>query len=639
MAKKPTYKELEQQVKKLEKEAARRLKAEEALQKRTHELGERVKELHCLYGISDIVEKKSASLEEIMQGTVRLLPAAWQYPEIACARIIVEGQEYKTGNFADTAWKQTSDIIASGLKVGSVEVCYLKQRPESDVGPFLKEERRLINAIGERLGRIAERLHAEEAVRHALFARVFFVSPIPTTVTTVSQGFLVMANEAFARLVGRKHDQLIGRTVSDLGLWVDPKDRKNMGKKLRKKGSVRNVEIAVRHASGKVRNCLYSAEIINFGGEPHILSMAVDITERKATERALGESESKYTLLVENALTGIYIDQDDKIVFANDKAAEIYGYTKEELLGIEAWKLVHPEDRPLTNRIRAKRLRGQDAPSEYEARGLRSDGKTIWIRRRNNRIDYEGGPAILGNIVDITEEKRTGEELQKTNEELRNFVHMVSHDLKTPIISIQGFSSRLLKKYQDALGDKGARYLEQITAGCSRMEVMVSNLLTLSKIGEVEHVFEDVSTLEIVTDVASSLRTRLNDKKIELAVAQNLPRIRCDREKICHVFENLLVNATKYMGTAKNPKIEVGYEDKGALHQFFVRDNGIGIDPKYHGKIFEMFQRMGQTKGEEGTGLGLPIVERVVRGHGGRIWVESRKGKGATFYFTLSKAL
>ena len=120
-------------------------------------------------------------------------------------------------------------------------------------------------------------------------------------------------------------------------------------------------------------------------------------------------------------------------------------------------------------------------------------------------------------------------------------------------------------------------------------------------------------------------------------MADNLSTIYCDGDRICQVFDNLLGNAIKFMRETNSPKIEIGYEDKIDLHQFYVRDNGIGIDPKYHRKIFEMFHRLKQTEDEEGTGLGFAIVERIMNGHGGRIWVESEAGKGATFYFTLPK--
>ena len=293
------------------------------------------------------------------------------------------------------------------------------------------------------------------------------------------------------------------------------------------------------------------------------LRILEDITERRRAEDELRESEKKYATLVENSLTSIYIDQDGKIVFANHRFAEIYRYPREELLGIESWRLVHPKDRRLTNQIRVKRLAGEEAPPEYEARGLTKDGDTIWINRRNTRIEYKGRPAILGNVVDITEQKQAEEQLRKINEELKNFIHMVSHDLKTPVISIQGFAARLLKNYQEKLGDKGRNYLERIKSSACRMEMLISDLLALSKIGRVASTFEDVSALEIVKEVISTLQYRMKENGIEVVVPPGLPIIYADQAGIYQVFENLLVNATKYMGNTKNPRIDIGYEDRG----------------------------------------------------------------------------
>ncbi|MDY6837109.1 MAG: PAS domain S-box protein [Thermodesulfobacteriota bacterium] len=141
-----------------------------------------------------------------------------------------------------------------------------------------------------------------------------------------------------------------------------------------------------------------------------------EIAERKRVEAALRESEAKYSGLVENSLTGIYIDQDGKIVFANRRFAQIYGYSKESLIGLESWRLVHPDDRGLTDEIRTKRLKGKDVPSEYVARALTKSGKTRWVARRNSRIEYGGRPAILGNIADVTEQKKAEEQLRDSQE-------------------------------------------------------------------------------------------------------------------------------------------------------------------------------------------------------------------------------
>ena len=163
------------------------------------------------------------------------------------------------------------------------------------------------------------------------------------------------------------------------------------------------------------------------------------IAERQRAEEALRVSEEKYGTFVENSLTGIYIDQDGKIAFANSRFAEIYGYSREELVGIDSWILVRPEDRALTDEMRAKRLRGEDAPREYEARGLTKNGKTIWIQRRNTRIDYNGLPAILGNIVDITKRKNAEHALRKSEKKLKRRHHELQ--------ATNGILLRITKEY------------------------------------------------------------------------------------------------------------------------------------------------------------------------------------------------
>jgi PAS domain S-box-containing protein len=364
------------------------------------------------------------------------------------------------------------------------------------------------------------------------------------------------------------------------------------------------------------------------------LKQKVEVLEQevaglKHVEQELRNNEETYGQIIENSQTGIYIVQDGKIRFANSRFAEIYGYSKEDIIGLKSRRLVHPEDLDLTEDMRGKRLHGEDAPFQYEARGLTKDGETIWIRRRNTKIDYKGSPAILGNIVDITQQK-------EAEEELKEFARAVSHDLKNPLVSIHGLASKLHQDYKKELGKKGKEYLEHIRASVQQIEALISDLRTLSQLGQVIIEYEEVNTSELMKEVASSFQAQLKDKGIELFVSEDLPVVRCDRRRLFQVFENLVGNAVKYMGNPENPRIEVGYQDKGDAHLFHVKDNGIGIAPEDQRKIFESFQRVKET-GKDGTGLGLAIVRRIVRNHGGKIWVESEKHKGSTFYFTIPK--
>ncbi|MFQ5887383.1 MAG: DUF835 domain-containing protein [Candidatus Hydrothermarchaeales archaeon] len=189
-------------------------RAEEALKKRAHDLSERVKALDCLYGIADLVEKPRILLGEILQGTIDLIPPSWQYPEITCGRIVFEGQEYKTANFNKTDWAQFSDIVMHGDIVGAVEVYYLEEKPAIDEGPFLKEERRLINAIAERLGRIAERKRAEEELQSIKeFYQSILESIIEGVWVTDKDDKIYYANRGMGIIAGIPLEQIMGASV------------------------------------------------------------------------------------------------------------------------------------------------------------------------------------------------------------------------------------------------------------------------------------------------------------------------------------------------------------------------------------------------------------------------------------------
>jgi len=223
------------------------------------------------------------------------------------------------------------------------------------------------------------------------------------------------------------------------------------------------------------------------------------------------------------------------------------------------------------------------------------------------------------------------------NEELNNFIRTVSHDLKTPIISIQGFSARLLKTEGNHLGEQGKDALKRIMTSADRMESLVLDLLNLSQVGETDSHFRRVSIRDIITEVISSLENTIRNNAIRVTVSDDLPEIYCDEGRIFQVFENLIVNGVRFTKDAESPTIEIGYKEREEAHEFYVRDNGIGIDPKDHQRIFDMFCRLAEIKDSKSTGLGLTIVQRIINRYNGRVWVDSEKGKGATFYFTLPK--
>jgi signal transduction histidine kinase len=230
---------------------------------------------------------------------------------------------------------------------------------------------------------------------------------------------------------------------------------------------------------------------------------------------------------------------------------------------------------------------------------------------------------------------RFNAELQAKNADLDSFVYIVSHDLKAPLVTLQGMSSILLEEYGDKLDDEGRHFLERIQENTRQMESLIMDLLALSRIGREARSPEVVNLSEVVNEFLLEMAERIQERGITV-LRGDLGSVWALRVQMEQVIGNLLSNAIKYIGDVPSPMVEIGSLDRGGYLEVHVKDNGIGIDPAYHERIFEIFQRLGEIEAE-GTGIGLTIVRKIVDAAGGRVWVESAKGKGATFRFTWPK--
>ncbi len=224
------------------------------------------------------------------------------------------------------------------------------------------------------------------------------------------------------------------------------------------------------------------------------------------------------------------------------------------------------------------------------------------------------------------------------NKELDDFTYIVSHDLKEPLRGVKAFTKLLIEEYSGKVDKEGKEYLKTISESSSRMTNLIEDLLNLSRIGRIRNIEPGIDLNTLLSDVKKNLAYSLEEKKVDLKVSKNFPKVTCDRIRISEIFSNLISNAIKYSKKDVKPVIEIGYFDRGDTYEFYVKDNGIGIEKQYHDKVFQIFQRL-HAKGSEyeGTGAGLTIVKKIVENHGGKIWVESEAGKGSTFNFTLSK--
>jgi PAS domain S-box-containing protein len=227
-------------------------------------------------------------------------------------------------------------------------------------------------------------------------------------------------------------------------------------------------------------------------------------------------------------------------------------------------------------------------------------------------------------------------EIQKRNRELDDFTYVVSHDLKEPLISIEGYSKILLADYQDILANDGHELLSSIQVSCSRMKNLINELLTLSRVGRLTESMSTVRTDEVLKEIIDDLEFTLKKKNGCIILPRPLPEVRGNRVHLVILFRNLIINGIKF-NTSDRPIVKVVWEEEGDFYRFAVTDNGIGIDREYFDKIFVIFHRLRSDVQYEGTGAGLTIVKKIVETHGGDIWLDSEIGKGTTFYFTLPK--
>ena len=232
------------------------------------------------------------------------------------------------------------------------------------------------------------------------------------------------------------------------------------------------------------------------------------------------------------------------------------------------------------------------------------------------------------------ERERYIDELNEKNEELERFTYTVSHELKTPLVTIKNYTGSITKDIEDEKYERVQKDFPRIINATDKMDETIQDLLELSRIGRLVNPPEKIELHQLVHDVVEDLDVQIRSKNITVDIIPSLPNLYGDRARLREVFENLISNAVKHLGKQANPFIEIGIRAQDKVQVIYVKDNGMGIEPQYHTRIFNLFEKLNSSI--EGTGVGLTLVKRIVEYHGGSIWVESEGlGKGATFCFTL----
>ncbi len=367
------------------------------------------------------------------------------------------------------------------------------------------------------------------------------------------------------------------------------------------------------------------------GRPTSVLEVNNDITERKRVE-------SRFRAIVESAPSGmIMVDHDGRIVLVNREIERLFGYAREELLGQPVELLVprrmrerHPSFRTgfWTNpQVRAM-------GSGRDLFGIHKNGGEIPVEIGLIPIEMDEGPVVLASIVDITVRKRAEEELRRSNDELERFAYVASHDLQEPLRMVASFVQLLGQRYKGKLDADADEFIGYAVDGAHRMQQLIQDLLTYSRVGTRGGALVPTDTGEALDRALANLRLAL-DESGSLVTRDPLPVVRGDPGQLEHLFLNLVGNAIKFRSSEPS-RIHVSATDAGPEGwRISVKDNGIGIEADYYERIFVIFQRLHGREQYGGTGIGLAIAKKIVERHGGRIWVDSEPGRGATFSFTL----
>lgn len=285
-------------------------------------------------------------------------------------------------------------------------------------------------------------------------------------------------------------------------------------------------------------------------------------------------------------------------------------------------------------------LSGQETPpfAFWTAQTVYIIVTTILLSQATRKIDeaFEKAQHEINERKRVEAERETFiKELEAKNAELERFAYTVSHDLKSPLITINGYLGFLEKDAHVGDTKKLNHDVMRIKEAVEKMQGLLSDLLELSRIGRLINSPEEVDFAVITQEAMRLVEISLQEKNIKVSIQPNMPKVYVDKKRIVEVMQNLLENAAKFIGNPSMPQVEVGVKTDNDKNIFFVKDNGIGIAPQYHERIFGLFDKL--SPDTEGTGVGLALVKRIIETHGGNIWVESDLGKGATFYFTLSQ--
>ncbi len=460
-------------------------------------------------------------------------------------------------------------------------------------------------------------------------------------ITKALDGRILTWNKGAEKIFGYSSDEAIGKPISIIIPNELLPEEKNILKRLSSGEHIDHYETIRRAKSGRVVDVSVTISPIkaNDGTIAGASKIVRDISSRKQTEVALHQTEERYSITLAAVNDGIW---DWHVPSGNSFFSPVYyallGYTDMEFpANYASWQsLIHPEDiERVEHDIRQSIETGRGF--EIALRMRMKSGEWLWVSTRGKTVkrDSDGkAERMVGTLSDITARKLTEQALLDKNIELDRFAYTVSHDLKSPLITIQAYAGMIKNDLETGKYERAQDDMKRIENAAGKMTKLLNDLLELSRAGRMMDEPSPVDMNRLVEHTLQQLAGPIAGSHVEIVLHPDLPSVLGDQKRIAEVMQNLIENAIKYMGDQAAPRIEIGTRQDGKECVFFVSDNGKGIDPSHHEKIFGLFKKLDAKS--EGTGIGLALVKRIVEAHGGKVWVESEgEGKGSRFCFTM----
>lgn len=619
-------------------------RSEVELRRKGEQLGERVRALHCLYEVMHVMALPELALEGVYQRVMELLPLSWKDPGNTSARLVVDGREYCSAGWSGGEAQHTAEIVVDGSSTGRVEIRFAADSSEvKSRAPMIE----VVDVIVASLGRMIEHRRASERLRHSeeRYRGLFDHMSSHWTLNEVivdeegksADARFLEVNPSFERFVGLTGPEVTTKTLREI-FWDLDADMFAKYGQVALSGEPAQFECYSRAFDRHLDISVYSPERGRFA------VVFQDISKRKRAEDKLRESRRQMQTLLSNLPGMAYRCKNDPnwtMEFVSNGCETLTGLKPAELIARTYGELIEPEDRDAVwGEVQAAII--EERPFRLEYRIRTADGRTKYVWEQGAAIFSENGEveALEGFISDITERKHAEQELDRkarelaaSNAELEQFAYAASHDLQEPLRMIAGYTQLLVRRYRGKLDSDADEFMRFTIEGTERLQTLIRDLLSYSRVGRTALTSERIGLDECARASLDNLRAALEENTASVEIGP-LPTVQGQRSQLIQLFQNLIGNAVKYHGEDP-PQVRISAERCGDEWLFAVQDNGIGIDPRFHEQVFELLRRLHSRSEYSGTGIGLAICKKIVENHGGRIWVESEAGRGATFWFTL----